>query len=80
MAFIDLGNPGGYVVIGAGSLEVADEIGGAAVGLDAAGYQEWFESTRCGQIAPECGALALANTQDESSVDTNDDFGLLKAS
>lgn len=80
MAFIDLGNPGGYVVIGAGSLEVADELGGAAVGQDAETYREWFESTRCGQVAPECGALALANTEDCSSVNATDDFGSLKAS
>lgn len=73
MKIIDLGNPGGYAVMGVGSQELADELGGAAVGQDAEAYRDWVESTRCGQIAPECGAVALVNTEGSYSVGSADD-------
>lgn len=78
MAMVDLGAPFGFAVSGAGSEELAAEIGGVDVGQDTQAYERWVHDTRCGQVAPECGARALLVSEVVRSAD--DDFGALIAS
>ena len=79
MAFIDLGAPFGRpAVSGAGSEQLAEEIGGVDVGIDTVAYEQWVHDTRCGQVAPECGARALIVS--EVVRPGQDDFGTLVAS
>lgn len=78
MAMVDLGAPCGYAVSGVGSEKLAKEIGGVDVGQDAQAYEQWVHDTRCGQVAPECGARALFIS--EVVKPGQGDFGTLVAS
>lgn len=77
MAFIDLGAPFRPAVSGAGSEQLAQEIGGVDVGSDTSAYEQWVHDTRRGQVAPECGARVL---EGEVAHQRRDDFGELIAS
>ncbi len=76
MAFIDLGAPLRPAVSGAGSEQLAQEIGGVDVGFDTSAYEKWVKNTRRGQVAPECGARVL---DAEVAHSRTDDFGGLIA-
>ncbi len=77
MAYIDLGNPVGFVVSGMGAERIAGDVGGVVSYVDPGEYQAWVHETQCGQIAPECGALALASTHDAdvAHIQRHDDYG-----
>ena len=80
MAFIDLGNPSGEIVVaGFGATAVAKEVGGCAVDyVTPEEYKDWYEATRSGQVSPVCGALALEAAVGQKLVG-GDDFGCLVA-
>ncbi len=79
MTMVDLGNPCGMTVSGEGAEELASTIDGASSGVSPGEYAEWVRLTRSGQVAPECGALVMAEFA-EPNKDKHDDYGKITAS
>lgn len=68
MSYVDLGSPVGLVVVGNGATQFAEEIDGNAIPVDPDMYREWYAATKQGQIAPECGALALGASENDATL------------